>query len=1013
MAGTSLYPPIFSKPYMPAFIDTSCRIYFSLSMYNSESQLRGPITVQEKEKKNRVLQSAQISIQGQSTNYTALSQTTYPAGIKMAEIFVDQERTSDDKYYVIISNTDLQGGSFIPGQFYKVQIRLMGNTTTNPDWDEKSPYPTESWLMQNLAAFSEWSQIVLIKHISEPKIQLRDFSEKVDDATFTLKDIYVSGTITFGENDKEYLKQYRIYILDNMNKIIEDSDFKYSNMYSSVNQISYKLKYDLQNGQYYKLRIYYMTNNLYESITDYEFFVDLVQFTTLDSNKFSIEAFPKIDSGIIEVDLKGTSITSELGTNYVIRRTSSETNFKIWEDVCTFLCPAGTALNKIWRDRTVQSGIWYKYSFQRRDANGFRSNFLQIQNPVMAMFDDIYLIDDTYQLKIKFDPQITNYSHVISQSSTQTIGSKFPFIRRNGNVNYRTFTLTGTISHFMDTKENGMKASPQDLYGDNLNRYKQWNSAHNITPYNDSVYERDFRQKVIKFLYENKVKLYKSTTEGNMLVKLMNISFTPNNTLGRHIYSFTCTAYQIDQFTVENCRKYGLIDSGSYKSEKNRLYSIPGQIASPEQNIYSVPGKQIQDILMVLSQKFEIENKEVSYMKESFYSERNLDTSKNNYPSFETGVNIITNRILPKYKKFENDKIKIQIDYLEYFKIEFTSPPYLIGRIGDLRYKKIQPDNVAYVDTLDGYNSQYFLGHLIKINDEQVPILVGADGIYELSEEDTKITSIKFVEEGEKGLITYVAHLIQEPKTENIPKNYQNFRRIGQLYDYFMPAESIYKKIFLRYKQNKTKKVGDEILPDQTMTLQRIMGLRITTNPNVVIAVREEQDGDSEHATSDAYDLIQVGETGLIEFYDDDTNIKGLYILGPHLSPIEYDESKECREGEYMVYEGQEFSSFDEITNPKDKCVYSITNKESLNILISRLSLAEANNMYRMTLVENDQVNQINLDTILLLDKLIQNLSCIYYHGGWYTFSTETGIVYGYPTEAIIDYYCQILKERY
>jgi len=111
----------------------------------------------------------------------------------------------------------------------------MGNTTTDPDWEENKPYPTESWLMQNLAAFSEWSQIVLIKHISEPKIQLRDFSEKVDDATFTLKDIYVSGTITFGENDKEYLKQYRIYIFDNTNKIVEDSDFRYSNMYSSVN----------------------------------------------------------------------------------------------------------------------------------------------------------------------------------------------------------------------------------------------------------------------------------------------------------------------------------------------------------------------------------------------------------------------------------------------------------------------------------------------------------------------------------------------------------------------------------------------------------------------------------------------------------------------------------------------------------------------------------------------------------------------------------------------------------
>lgn len=34
--GNNLYPPIFKKAYMPAFSKSNgCRIYFSLSAYNS------------------------------------------------------------------------------------------------------------------------------------------------------------------------------------------------------------------------------------------------------------------------------------------------------------------------------------------------------------------------------------------------------------------------------------------------------------------------------------------------------------------------------------------------------------------------------------------------------------------------------------------------------------------------------------------------------------------------------------------------------------------------------------------------------------------------------------------------------------------------------------------------------------------------------------------------------------------------------------------------------------------
>ena len=79
MAGISLYPPIFLKAYMPAF-DTAapenatsdpdenggCRVYFSLSAYNNLSQLA-------RKDPNNYGDFVQVSVQGQSTNYTALN----------------------------------------------------------------------------------------------------------------------------------------------------------------------------------------------------------------------------------------------------------------------------------------------------------------------------------------------------------------------------------------------------------------------------------------------------------------------------------------------------------------------------------------------------------------------------------------------------------------------------------------------------------------------------------------------------------------------------------------------------------------------------------------------------------------------------------------------------------------------------------------------------------------------------------------------------------------------------
>jgi hypothetical protein len=39
------------------------------------------------------------------------------------------------------------------------------------------------------------------------------------------------------------------------------------------------------------------------------------------------------------------------------------------------------------------------------------------------------------------------------ESKIDTIGSKHPFIFRNGNVNYKEFPISGLISYFMDEEE--------------------------------------------------------------------------------------------------------------------------------------------------------------------------------------------------------------------------------------------------------------------------------------------------------------------------------------------------------------------------------------------------------------------------------------------------------------------------------------------------------------------------------------------------------------------------------
>ena len=109
--NNNLYPGVIDT-YMPAFLvsDKICKVYFSLSGYNSETDIK----------------NVQVTVAHQKMNNTALSSTKYPSQIMLTTLKKDTNRPGDDKYYIEINNTDLEGGNFYIDQFYKVQIRFTG-----------------------------------------------------------------------------------------------------------------------------------------------------------------------------------------------------------------------------------------------------------------------------------------------------------------------------------------------------------------------------------------------------------------------------------------------------------------------------------------------------------------------------------------------------------------------------------------------------------------------------------------------------------------------------------------------------------------------------------------------------------------------------------------------------------------------------------------------------------------------------------------------------------------------
>lgn len=296
--------------------------------------------------------------------------------------------------------------------------------------------------------------------------------------------------------------------------------------------------------------------------------------TTID---LSLKAENNFDNGYIQLSL-GTKATTITGT-FVISRASEEDDFTSWTQLFTFRLESEIPKNgQLWRDFTVKQGVKYQYSLQQKNTHNVYSK-RKISTIITADFEDMFLYDGKQQLKIRFNPKVSSFKRTLLESKSNTIGSKYPFMFRNGNVDYKEFAISGLISYQMDeanlfnshnyfNEQDWVRAAVQTGKSSAVKKYNASFDAQ--TPYDLSGYniaaEREFKIEVLEWLTNGKPKLFRSPSEGNFLVRLMNVSLSPNDQLGRMLHTFSSAAYEIGEPTLAQLQEYNMLPSTSTSS---------------------------------------------------------------------------------------------------------------------------------------------------------------------------------------------------------------------------------------------------------------------------------------------------------------------------------------------------------------------------------------------------------------------------------------------------------------
>lgn len=301
-------------------------------------------------------------------------------------------------------------------------------------------------------------------------------------------------------------------------------------------------------------------------------------FNAVDDDTLKIALGSELQRQDIAVNNNLLTIMSQMiwpdsnKTLYLYRTTSGSDD---WTKIATIqnLSSYDNAFEWSFKDFTVEQGKKYQYGFKEQVSKNAIEDVTIIKKsePIVADFEDAFLWDGQRQIRIRFNPKVSSFKTNRLESKVETIGNRYPFIFRNETVEYKEFPISGLISYLADNAELFMSAAELGII---LNQYNErtgtptsvTNVSYNqsettdLLSYNIKA-ERIFKLELLDWLGNGEIKLFKSPTEGNYLVRLMNVSLAPEDRLGRMLHSFSCTAYEVKENTDNNLLKLGFFNN--------------------------------------------------------------------------------------------------------------------------------------------------------------------------------------------------------------------------------------------------------------------------------------------------------------------------------------------------------------------------------------------------------------------------------------------------------------------
>ena len=296
-----------------------------------------------------------------------------------------------------------------------------------------------------------------------------------------------------------------------------------------------------------------------------------------------------INDEIVDISNELTNLGTFGPTTFVIQRAevgyiesfnenSFDENLYDWKVIRkVFIGTYSDLLTWKFKDLTIEQGVIYRYCVRKyNDKNVLSSRIFS--DIVEADFEDMFIWDGKKQLKVRFNPKVSSFKMTRQEQKIDTIGNKFPFIFRNGIVNYREFPIGGLISYLADNNEMFVH------HEEDLNILLPQYTEREGTPTHQETYkrvatldsigynmhaERRFKMKLLEWLNDGQTKLFRSPAEGNFLIRIMNVSLTPEDRVGRLIHSFQAQAVEVAELSYNK-----LLELGFFNLEQEEIYTI-------------------------------------------------------------------------------------------------------------------------------------------------------------------------------------------------------------------------------------------------------------------------------------------------------------------------------------------------------------------------------------------------------------------------------------------------------